>query len=79
MTTTNFQAFQPIFPEMGVSSNRPSSKYNTSMKVKGEGQGKVLTANELKRLFELGLVTSRDLEEIREAGRCLFAICLFTG
>ncbi len=49
------------------------------MKVKGNGQGKVLTATELKRLFSDGLVTSRDLEEIREAGRCLFAICLFTG
>ena len=41
------------------------------MKVKGNGQGKVLTANELKRLFSDGLISSRD--------RCLFAICLFTG
>ena len=41
------------------------------MKVKGNGQGKVLTANELKRLFSDGLVTSR--------ARALFAICLFTG
>ena len=49
------------------------------MKVNGNGQGKVLTAPELKRLFSDGLVNERDLEEIREAGRCLFAICLFTG
>ena len=49
------------------------------MKVAGNGQGKVLTANELKRLFGDGLISKRDLEEIREAGRCLFAICLFTG
>ncbi len=41
------------------------------MKVNGNGQGKVLTAHELKRLFKEGLTTSRD--------RCLFAICLFTG
>ena len=41
------------------------------MKVKGNGQGKVLTANELKRLFSDGLVNERD--------RALFAICLFTG
>lgn len=41
------------------------------MKVCGNGQGKVLTANELKRLFSDGLVKERD--------RCLFAICLFTG
>ncbi len=41
------------------------------MKVKGNGQGKVLTAPELKRLFSDGFVSPRD--------RCLFAICLFTG
>ncbi len=41
------------------------------MKVKGNGQGKVLTATELKRLFSDGLVNERD--------RALFAICLFTG
>ena len=41
------------------------------MKVKGNGQAKVLTAPELKRLFSDGLVTSRD--------RALFAICLFIG
>ena len=41
------------------------------MKVKGNGQGKVLTANELKRLFSDGLISKRE--------RTLFAICLFTG
>ena len=41
------------------------------MKVKGNEQGKVLTAPELKRLFSDGLVNER--------ARCLFAICLFTG
>ena len=41
------------------------------MKVKGNGQGKVLTTAELKRLFDDGLIIPRD--------RCLFAICLFTG
>ncbi len=41
------------------------------MKVKGNGQGKVLTADELKRLFSDGLISQR--------ARCLFAICLFTG
>ncbi|MGK7880061.1 MAG: hypothetical protein AB4060_08175 [Crocosphaera sp.] len=49
------------------------------MKVSGNGQGKVLTASELKRLFCDGLISSRDLEKIRSAGRALFAICLFTG
>ena len=41
------------------------------MKVAGNGQGKVLTAPELKRLFNDGFSSSRD--------RTLFAICLFTG
>ena len=41
------------------------------MKVKGNGQGKILTAGELTRLFCDGLTLKRD--------RCLFAICLFTG
>jgi integrase/recombinase XerD len=41
------------------------------MKVQGNGQAKVLTTEELKRLFDEGFITSRD--------RCLFAICLFTG
>ena len=56
---------------MGISLNEPPERYNTSMKVKGNGQGKVLTANELKRLFSDGLVNERD--------RALFTICLFTG
>jgi len=41
------------------------------MKVAGNGQGKVLTAAELQRLFSEGFVRDRD--------RILFAICLFTG
>ena len=41
------------------------------MKVAGNGQGKVLTTAELKRLFNDGFLGERD--------RCLFAICLFTG
>jgi integrase/recombinase XerD len=41
------------------------------MKVKGNGQAKVLTSTELERLFDQGFVSKRD--------RTLFAICLFTG
>ncbi len=41
------------------------------MKIKGNGQGKILSPAELTNLFEQGFKTSRD--------RCLFAICLFTG
>ncbi len=41
------------------------------MKVSGNGQGKILTQDELKRLFTEGLLTPRD--------RALFGICLFTG
>ena len=41
------------------------------MKVAGNGQGKILTPDELRRLFTLGLLTPRD--------RALFGICLFTG
>ena len=41
------------------------------MKVRGNGQGKVLTSDELRRLFTDGLNSPRD--------RALFAICLFTG
>lgn len=41
------------------------------MKVEGNGQGKILTADELRLLFTDGLITSRD--------RALFGICLFTG
>ncbi len=49
------------------------------MKVKGNGQGKVLTANELKRLFSDGLISKRGAVALAERARCLFAICLFTG
>ena len=41
------------------------------MKVAGNGQGKILTPDELRRLFTLGLLTSRD--------RTMLGICLFTG
>lgn len=41
------------------------------MKVKGYGQGKVLTQDELRRLFSEGFLSPRD--------RALFGICLFTG
>jgi integrase/recombinase XerD len=41
------------------------------MKVAGNGQGKILTAEELRLLFTDGLRTPRD--------RALFGICLFTG
>jgi integrase/recombinase XerD len=41
------------------------------MKVAGNGQGKILTPEELKLLFVKGFVSPRD--------RALFGICLFTG
>ncbi len=41
------------------------------MKVDGNGQGKILTPDELRLLFAEGFVSSRD--------RALFGICLFTG
>lgn len=41
------------------------------MKVAGNGQGKILTPDELRQLFTDGLRTPRD--------RALFGICLFTG
>lgn len=41
------------------------------MKVAGNGQGKILTAEELRRLFTDGLRSPHD--------RALFGICLFTG
>jgi len=41
------------------------------MKVNGNGQGKILTPEELRLLFTDGLTNPRD--------RALFAICLFTG
>jgi integrase/recombinase XerD len=42
-----------------------------SAKVDGHGQAKILTDEELTRLFEEGFQTLRD--------RCIFAICMFTG
>lgn len=41
------------------------------MKVNGNGQGKILTSEELRRLFTSGFTSPRD--------RALFGICLFTG
>jgi integrase/recombinase XerD len=41
------------------------------MKVNGNGQAKILTSDELRRLFSDGFTTQRD--------RVLFGICLFTG
>ena len=41
------------------------------MKVSGNGQGKILTAEELRLLFTDGFTTPRD--------RALFGICLYTG
>jgi len=41
------------------------------MKVSGNGQGKILTTDELRLLFTDGLRSPRD--------RALFGICLFTG
>jgi len=41
------------------------------MKVDGNGQGKILTPDELRLLFTSGFVSPRD--------RALFGICLFTG
>jgi integrase/recombinase XerD len=41
------------------------------MKVNGNGQGKVLTQEELRRLFAEGFTSPRDI--------ALFGICLFTG
>lgn len=41
------------------------------MKVKGNGQAKVLTTEELRRLFTEGFNSARD--------KALFGICLFTG
>lgn len=41
------------------------------MKVAGNGQGKILTSDELKLLFADGLRSPRD--------RALFGICLYTG
>mgnify|MGYP000246128948 FL=1 len=41
------------------------------MKVDGHGQAKVLTPDEIARLFEIGLQDERD--------RALFGMCLYTG
>jgi integrase/recombinase XerD len=41
------------------------------MKVAGNGQGKILTPDELRRLFTDGLRSDRD--------RAMLGICLFTG
>lgn len=41
------------------------------MKVEGHGQAKILSSEEINRLFQDGLLTDRD--------RALFSICLYTG
>ena len=41
------------------------------MKVNGNGQAKILSAEEMQRLFTDGLLTKRD--------RALFAVCRYTG
>ncbi|MEC4815206.1 MAG: site-specific integrase [Scytonema sp. PMC 1069.18] len=41
------------------------------MKVKGNGQARVLTTDELRLLFESGFTSNRD--------KALFGICLYTG
>ena len=41
------------------------------MKVDGNGQGKILTPEELRLVFTEGFIRERD--------RALFGICLFTG
>jgi integrase/recombinase XerD len=46
-------------------------RQNYPMKVAGNGQGKILTPEELRRLFTEGFTRERD--------RALFGICLFTG
>lgn len=43
----------------------------STMKVAGNGQAKILNSEELRLLFDKGLTNPRD--------RALFAICLFTG
>ena len=49
------------------------------MKVAGNGQGKILTPEELKLLFAEGYVSERDGCARRTRHRALFGICLFTG
>lgn len=41
------------------------------MKIEGHGQAKILTPNEIARLFEAGFQSDRD--------RALFGMCLYTG
>ncbi len=41
------------------------------MKIEGYGQAKILTQEEIERLFSTGLETSRD--------RTLFEVCLYTA
>ena len=50
------------------------------MKVAGNGQGKILTLEELRLLFTSGFLSPRDSREAnRLRHRALFGICLFTG
>ncbi len=47
------------------------SALGSSLEKSGNGQGKILTPDELRLLFTDGLITPRD--------RALFGICLYTG
>jgi len=50
------------------------------MKVNGNGQGKILTTDELRLLFTDGLTNPRDSEaQPAKRDRALFGICLYTG
>ncbi len=49
------------------------------MKVAGNGQGKILTPEELRLLFTEGFVRERDGCARRTRHRALFGICLYTG
>ena len=47
------------------------SRYSRAMKVNRHGQAKILSTEEITRLFQEGLATDRD--------RALFGVCFFTG
>ncbi len=49
------------------------------MKVNGNGQGKILTPDELSLLFNAGFTSPRDPPSGRASLRALFGICLFSG
>ncbi|MEH1835964.1 MAG: hypothetical protein V7L29_28925 [Nostoc sp.] len=49
------------------------------MKVSGNGQGKILSKEELRRLFTEGFLSPAIAYGGRLRHRALFGICLFTG